>query len=135
MVKATNMVGLVRSRRFLMSCLLSATVLIMVNQIWLGSSYVGVGASFVYILIGGYFVGVVLFKDEQLVVKASLGVFFLLCFMSVLSWIFLIFNFSIGIFESGVVLLATLFFIILVVFGKRFSPKRFVSRSKSHNAA
>lgn len=115
--------NLVKGKRFLLSVMFLAVALIMVNQIVLKLMPLGITASLVYILIGGYLLGSVLFKEEQLVVLLPLGALLLLGVMSVLSWFVIFFGFHIGVLEAGAILLATCLFLLIVVSGRGIKEK------------
>jgi len=100
-----------------------AVALIMVNQIVQESMLLGVVASLLYIIIGSYLLGSALFEEEQLVVRLPLGGFLLLGVMSVLSWLVGFFNFHIGIFESGAILLLTFLLLFIIVSGRVIKEK------------
>lgn len=118
-----NFNNLVRNKRFLLLIVFLSLALIMVNQIVLKLMVLGTIASLMYVIVGGYLVGTALFEEEQLVVRLSLGALLLLSFMSFLSWIVVIFNFHIGVFEAGGILLATSLFLVIVMHGRAIKEK------------
>lgn len=102
-----------KSEKFLFSMMALSAIVIVSNHVTVNSALIGACGSILYFLIGGNFVGAYLLKEEQLLVRVSLGALVLLSLMGLMGWVFIIFR-GLGIMETAVVLAATLFFVVLV---------------------
>jgi len=102
-----------KNEKFLFSLMGVCILLIVLNQVTVESALIGACGAILYFLIGGNFLGVHLLKEEQLLVRVSLGALVLLSLMGLMGWVFIIFR-GLGIKEIAVVLAATWFFVVFV---------------------
>jgi len=107
-----------RNEKVLFSLMAVSIGLMVVNLVTVESGLVGAVGAVLYFVIGGNFVGVYLLKEEQPLVRVSLGALVLLSVMGLLGWVFIIFR-GLGIVETAVVLAATFGFVVVVVRFKR----------------
>lgn len=104
----------VRNERILFSLMALSIVLMVLNLVTVKSALIGAFGAVLYFLIGGNFVGVHLLREQQPLVRVSLGALVLLSLMGLMGWVFIIFR-GLGIVETAVVLAATFCFLVLVV--------------------
>lgn len=110
-----NLCSRLRSRAFVFSSLAVLIAIIFVNGITVNSMLVGLCASSVYLLAGGYLLGTAVLRQERTLTRLSFGTLLFLAFIGTVSWLFVTFEIKIGVVETGGILLVSFVFLALAV--------------------